>query len=115
MEEILPVNIFPYDDRNERPEGVVPQVAEKGHPILKNMPSKWPFFLGYNKVKPKKEATTILKFEKYPLLTVWEYGKGRTAVFTSDCAPHWGPVQFLEWNGYAPLWNNLVEWLAKEN
>jgi uncharacterized membrane protein len=114
IEDVLPVNIFPYDDRDECPEGVTPQLVVKDHAILKGMPTKWPFFLGYNKVVPKEGATTILKFNKYPLITVWDYERGRTAVFTSDCAPHWGPVKFLEWEGYSKLWNNLAEWLANK-
>ena len=28
-------------------------------------------------------------------------------------APHWGPPGFLDWPGYAPLWANLVTWLAR--
>jgi uncharacterized membrane protein len=35
-------------------------------------------------------------------------------VFTSDCAPHWGPPEFMDWPGYAPLWVNLVTWLARQ-
>jgi uncharacterized membrane protein len=114
LEEALPVICLPYDDRQERPEGVTPLVIDSGHPILAGVPTEWPFFLGYNKVTPREKATTILQFERDPLLTVWEYGSGRSAAFTSDCAPHWGPNEFLEWNGYAIFWNNLILWLSGE-
>ena len=113
LEEALPVTCFPYDDRQERPEGIRPQIIDGGHPILSGVPTEWPFFLGYNRVTPREEATTILKLEKDPLLSVWEYGNGRSAAFTSDCAPHWGPTEFLEWSGYSPFWNSLVRWLSK--
>jgi uncharacterized membrane protein len=33
-------------------------------------------------------------------------------VFTSDCAPHWAPPEFLAWPGYQVLWPNLIRWLA---
>ncbi len=112
VEEALPVNIFPYDDRNEVPEGVYPIIKNPKHPILKNLPLKWPYFMGYNKVTSKKNADVILSFEKYPLLVTGNYKKGRTAAFTSDCAPHWGPTAFLEWEGYDRFWNNLITWLA---
>ena len=35
------------------------------------------------------------------------------SAITSDCAPHWGPPGFLEWVGYATLWNRLVQWLGE--
>jgi uncharacterized membrane protein len=38
-------------------------------------------------------------------------GRGRSAIFASDCGPHWGPPVFLAWEGYPRLWNNLVAWL----
>jgi uncharacterized membrane protein len=46
------------------------------------------------------------------LLVVGEYGKGRTAAFTSDCSPHWVSPEFVEWEGYGELWHRLVSWLA---
>ncbi len=100
-----------YDDREERPEGVSP-IPVNNHPILDGLPSDWPFFLGYNRLVPKPEATVVLAFEDDPLLSVWSYGKGRSAAFSSDCAPHWGPVAWLEWPGYRPFWNHLVSWVS---
>jgi uncharacterized membrane protein len=113
LEEALPVTCLPYDDRAETPEGVVPKVVNPEHPILKDVPEEWPFFLGYNKVTPKAGALTLLSFGADPLLSVWEYGDGRAGAFASDCVPHWGPPEFLSWGGYSVFWNNLVAWLAK--
>jgi uncharacterized membrane protein len=112
LEEALPVTCLPYDDRMERPEGVTPQRVAPDHPILKGLPKEWPFFLGYNRVMPKEGSQTILSFGRDPLLTVGAYGKGRVAAFTSDCAPHWGPHEFMQWEGYGRFWSNLVEWLS---
>ncbi len=114
LEEALPVTCLPYDDRKERPEGVRPKIVQNNHPILKYLPSEWPYFLGYNKVVPKKEATNILELDGDPLLSVWEFGDGRAAAFTTDCAPHWGPVAWLEWPGYPIFWNNMIDWLARK-
>jgi len=113
LEEALPVTCLPYDDRQERPEGVTPTISESDHPILENVPSQWPYFLGYNRVLPRKEAASILMLDEDPLLSIWEYGEGRSAAFTSDCAPHWGPVVWLEWPGYPVFWNNLIAWISK--
>jgi uncharacterized membrane protein len=49
---------------------------------------------------------------KDPFIAVAGYGRGRTAAFTSDCAPHWGPREFMEWTHYRRLWCNLIDWLT---
>ena len=40
------------------------------------------------------------------------HGQGRSAVFTSDCGPHWCPPPFMAWDGYAIMWAQLVAWVA---
>ena len=47
-----------------------------------------------------------------PLVACYRHDRGRSAVFTSDCAPHWAPREFLDWPGYRVLWPNLIRWLA---
>lgn len=113
VEDALPVTCLPYDDRQEVPEGITPEVVQADHPVLAGVPAAWPFFLGYNRVLPKDAASVLLRVGEDPLLAVWECGKGRAAAFTSDCAPHWGPPEFLHWPGYPLLWHNLVRWLIK--
>ena len=48
-----------------------------------------------------------------PLVAFSEYGKGKSAVFTSDCAPHWAPPEFCEWEGYAKIWKGIMDWLTR--
>ncbi len=113
VEEILPVTLFPFDDRVETPEGSVPRVVRPDHHILQEVPQQWPPFLGYNRLTPKSDGQTLLAVENDPFLVVGEYGRGRVAAFSSSLAPHWGGVkEYLEWNGYRRFWSNLVEWLA---
>ncbi len=114
IEEILPVSISPFDDRVETPEGVVPQVASD-HEILRGISGKWPYFLGYNRLKAKPEGVVLLSCQGDPFLVVSERGRGRTAAFASDCAPHWGPPEFLGWEHYSRFWTQLVRWLARGN
>ena len=33
--------------------------------------------------------------------------------FTSDCAPHWGPPEFVDWEGYQPLWKGIVDYITR--
>jgi uncharacterized membrane protein len=112
VEGALPVVIGETDDRVEAPEGVVPAVAAPGHPVLAGLPASWPRLLGYNRVTAKPDAAVLARCGDDPLIACGEYHAGRGAVFTSDCAPHWGPPEFVDWAGYAPLWANLVTWLA---
>jgi uncharacterized membrane protein len=112
VEEVLPVVIGETDDRVEAPQGVVPSVSVPSHPVLAGLPGSWPRLLGYNRVTAKPDAAVLVRCGDDPLIACGEYGSGRGAVFTSDCAPHWGPPEFMDWPGYAPLWVNLVTWLG---
>jgi len=114
IEEILPVELMPHDDRVEVPEGFNPRVTIKDHPITNGLPDKWPTLLGYNKTNLRPGVTLLAEYNGDPILAVWEVGKGRAAVFTSDCAPHWCTREFMSWEYYATLWERIVKWLAKE-
>ena len=113
VEAALPVIISGIDDRVEEPSGVRPEVSQPGHPALDGVPEDWPAVLGYNRVTPRPGAEVLVRCAEDPLVACGEYHGGRSAVFTSDCAPHWGPPAFLDWPGYGPLWANLVAWLAR--
>lgn len=110
VEEALPVTLMRTDDRQESPQGVVPRVIDAAHPIVSGLAAEWPAVLGYNKVAAKAGANLIARVGDDPLLVAASYGKGRSVAFTSDCAPHWAPPPFLDWSGYAPLWNGIAEW-----
>ena len=117
IERILPVNILPYDDRIEAPEGCEPFV-KNDHIILDDINGKWPNLLGINQVEIKQDKkiksilTTNIDGKEYPLLVISEKHLGKTAVWTSDVGPHWLPNDFVQWVGYKALWNNLFKWLT---
>ena len=110
VEEALPVTLMRADDRQESPQGVKPRVSDTSHPIVSGLADEWPAVLGYNKVTAKAGASLIARVGDDPLLVAGSFGKGRSVAFTSDCAPHWAPPPFLDWAGYAPLWNGITEW-----
>jgi len=112
VEEVLPVKLHASDDRVEKPEGVVPKVLMPEHPILEGIAGPWPFFLGYNRLEARPDANVIMAVGDHPFLAGRAVGNGRTAIFASDCAPHWGPPEFMSWKHYGRLWGQLVEWLA---
>ncbi len=112
VEEALPVTIHYHDDRIEVPEGVVPELSAPDHPLAENLPDTWPALLGYNRLTARPEATTVAVAGPDPLVVAWEYGQGRAVAFASDCGPHWAPPAFVEWEGYATLWQNIATWTS---
>lgn len=113
VEEALPVTLMRADDRVESPQGVTPTVREAGHPILKDVQGDWPALLGYNRVTAKAGAAVVATVGGGdPLLVAGSFGKGRSVAFTSDCGPHWAPPPFVEWSGYAALWNGIADWVG---
>jgi len=112
VEEVLPVCMSAGDDRVEFPQGVTPIVNMPTHAILKGIDSAWPRLLGLNAVMPSAEAETIASASKHPLLLAGRFGEGRSVAFTSDCAPHWAPHEFVEWKHYERLWNQIALWAA---
>jgi len=119
VEEALPVTCLKgADDRVETPEGVKVKILDESHPILADIPwNEAPVFEGFNKILPKEGANTIATIGddeiEFPLLVTWEYEKGRSAAFSSDCSPHWAEY-FQPWEYYGQFWVQLVKWLAKE-
>lgn len=115
IEEILPVTCLSADDRVEVPEGFNPVVtATEKHPILAGLGTEWPYLLGFNEVvaKPGAEvlATVSSEYGALPLLVTGTYGKGRTLAWTSDVGPHWLPPEFIAWDGYKTLFEQMLAW-----
>lgn len=113
IQEVLPVKCLEVDDRVEAPQGLYPEVIDQDNPVFKDMPREWPHFLGYNKTLKTEEGDILATINDDPFIVLGKFGKGKSAVFTSDCAPHWGPEEFIEWDYYKVFWNNLVEVLTK--
>lgn len=111
LQAALPVHVLDRDDRVELPAGVAPSVVAT-HEIVDGLDTTWPVLLGLNEVDAKDDAQILATCAGHPLLVVAKYGKGRTAAFTSDIAPHWAPPEFLAWDGYGRLFDRLITWLA---
>ena len=146
IEEILPVRISPTDVRVHIS---CPCLAYKreDHPILAGLPFDQPPCIGgYNRVTAKEDARVLLEAIRYRtqarasscsfaeagrdvLLAVGGCGRGRSAAFTSDAAPHW-VGGFVDWGPrrvsceiagavvevgefYADFFNNLIRWTGR--
>lgn len=113
IEAALPVTLQSSDDRVEMPQGIAPAVIAPDHEIATGLPLEWPLLLGYNRLTPRETAIVVATAGDDPLIAAWHYGDGRSVAFASDCGPHWAPPPFVEWPGYATLWQNLADWTAR--
>ena len=118
IEEILPVEICSYDDRIEIPEGFSVKIKNENHEILSGLSGNWPPLLGCNKVSVAEGGQTIISTPKetglHPLLVIVKFGLGKTMAWTSDIGPHWVSKDFLLWEGYKKLWNQIFSWLTND-
>lgn len=113
IEKVLPVNILDRDDRVERTDGVDIKLIEKDHPILDGIPEKWPSFLGYQEIIPKKESEVLATIgDDDPLIVIGEAEEGKSIAFSSDLCPHWG-TDFVKWDYYGQFWYQVIQWLTQ--
>ncbi len=113
VQDVLPVEVLTIDDRMEHPEGIRPQTIAPDHEVLAGLPKEWPAILGYNKTLPLEGGVVLAEVGGNPFIAVREVDKGRTAVVTTDAAPHWAPPAFCSWEYYDKLWQNITAWLTK--
>ena len=114
IEAALPVTLRTSDDRVEMPQGIAPSVIAPDHEIATGLSLEWPPLLGYNRLTPREHATVVATVGDDPLIAAWQYDKGRSVAFASDCGPHWAPPPFVEWPGYATLWQNIADWTSRK-
>jgi len=118
VEDVLPVECLPFDDRVEVPEGFRPVFVKPDHEILAGLGGEWPVLLGFNEVKMRSEPGVELLARApdeaggHPLLATRRYGSGRVIAWTSDIGPHWLPNDFANWEGYRRLWLQTLDWLT---
>ena len=114
VKDILPVKLLDKDDRQELPQGVNPKKV-KDHKIFEGIDEEFPYFLGYNKTIGCSEIGEILaEINGDPFIVAGNFGKGKSLAFTSDFAPHWGSMEFVEWKYYDKLWLNIISWLTEK-
>ena len=67
-----------------------------------------PPLLGYVATRPKRNAEVLLESSKKdPILARWQYGLGKSVIFTSDVKNRWA-VEWLRWKDYSKFWSQLL-------
>ena len=62
---------------------------------------------GYVRFQARPTADDVMEADKGdPLLVLWQYGLGRSAVFTSDAKNRWA-ANWVTWPGFDRLWTNI--------
>jgi uncharacterized membrane protein len=113
IEEILPVSILPYDDRQEHCEGIRIEATDSDHLVLEGINGEWPVLLGYNRTVAKDGVEVVLKYKDDPILAIGTYGEGKTVAWMSDCAPHWMPEKFCKSGMNTRLWKNVFDYCTR--
>jgi uncharacterized membrane protein len=118
VEDVLPVRCLPFSDGLEVPQGLQASILQASHPVLAGIEGPLPPILGMNKTDFRRDGSSRLlaschyRGADWPLLSVRELGKGRTAAWTTDIGPHWLSQDFLAWPLYGRLMGNIIRWIA---
>jgi len=102
----------------ENTSGIQPRVAIP-HVILSGLESTLPPITGFVMSTPKQSplVQTIIDSplpagQENPILSVWQYGLGRTAVLATDGGQRWSS-SWTQWSGHEKLFSQLVRWLMR--
>ncbi len=69
---------------------------------------------GYVAASAKTTANVLLESPKTdPLLSVWQYGLGRTVAWNSDGTNEW-TGNFARWENYPLLWQNIIQYTISD-
>ena len=108
LEQILIKDVLEHTGSTAVEKLITPAVF-KQTPILDGVPMNTaPPLKGYVKFVAKPGADTVLTVDtkKDPLLSVWQAGLGRSAVFASDAKSRWAE-DWISWNGFDRFWVNV--------
>ena len=85
------------------------------HPVLTGAAEQGlPSLLGYVAATPKSTSRVVLASDQDdPILTVWQYGLGKTAAWNSDINGKWSR-NYVGWDNNIKLWQNLINWTIEK-
>ena len=71
----------------------------------------WPMIYGYVSASPKPASSAVISSAEKddPILTVWQYGLGRTVAWNSDVTGEWSGA-FVGKEDYVELWKRIVDY-----
>ena len=107
LEQILLRDVMEHTGSTAVEKVLKPTVMKKAD-VLENVSIETaPALKGYVKFKTKPEADEVLEIDKDPLYVRWQYGLGRSGVFTSDAKSRWAS-DWIAWKGFDRFWMNVL-------
>ncbi|MDD3706136.1 MAG: VWA domain-containing protein [Clostridiaceae bacterium] len=90
-------------------------IITNAHPVLSGAAEEGlPALLGYVAASPKSTSRVVLASDQEdPILTVWQYGLGKTAAWNSDINGKWSR-NYVGWDNNINLWQNLINWTIEK-
>lgn len=88
--------------------------VRSGHELTRELFTEgWPYVYGYVSASPKTASSSLITSvgKEDPILTVWQYGLGRTVAWNTDVTGEWSGG-FAGKEDYAELWKRIVDYSA---
>jgi Ca-activated chloride channel family protein len=107
LEQILLKDVMEHTGTTAVEKPLTPAVTMRAEILDGTGIETAPALKGYVRFIAKPTAETILTLDqKDPLLSRWQYGLGRSAIFASDAKARWA-ADWVTWKGYDKFWANL--------
>ena len=108
LEKIVLQDVMEHTGTSVTEREFIPHAGREGE-MLSGLDLAQPGpLLGWVKFEAKSSAETVLQAaEEDPLLVRWQYGLGRSAVFTSDAKDRWA-TNWVAWDGFDTFWSNAM-------
>jgi hypothetical protein len=107
LEQILLRDVEEHTGTTAVEKPIVPKVLKQAQVLDGVGMESAPPLKGYVRFQARPTADDVVEADKDdPLLVLWQYGLGRSAVFTSDAKNRWA-VNWVTWPGFDRLWANI--------
>ncbi len=112
LEQILLKDVQEHTGTTAVEKALKPEILQKAELLDGVGMESAPALEGYVRFDPKASGDQILQMDqkngekKDPLFIRWQYGLGRSAVFSSDAKSRWASA-WVAWPGFDKFWTNV--------
>jgi Ca-activated chloride channel family protein len=107
LEQILLRDVMEHTGSTAVEKPLSPVIVKQAEILDGTAIESAPALKGYVRFIAKPTAETILSIDKKdPLLSRWQFGLGRSAVWASDAKTRWA-ADWVTWKGFDKFWTNL--------
>ena len=108
LEQIVLRDVEEHTGSTAVEKAIRPKVLQQSQ-VLDGVPMESaPPLKGYVRFEARPTADNVVEADRGdPLLVLWQYGLGRSAVFTSDAKDRWA-ASWVTWPGFDRFWTNIA-------